>query len=141
MRRFLPYALLGALALGVTALAVNLVIQPSPIWFKQRVYIGSNAQAPAASTAHGISSTRGASAWVNVGVIDAGTCRNEAVTIAGAAAGDPCMVAPPADTQSQVRYSCFINGSGTGALVACADTSNNADPDGGTFYFRTFSNQ
>lgn len=89
-----------------------------------------------------IKESLGASATYDAASITATCDESSAITVTGAAVGDPCMVGVPVAAGAlNVSWTCYVSAADAVKVKVCNPTAGAINPTSGTFYVRTFSSQ
>lgn len=89
-----------------------------------------------------IKESLGASTTYDAASITSTCDESSAITVTGAAAGDPCMVGVPAAAGAlNVSWTCYVSATNAVKIKVCNPTAGAIDAASGTFYVRTFSSQ
>lgn len=149
--RFLfALALLAVSAFAVTEPIVELVSSTRPTWFQSGLYIAPASSFPLSTTANKVTKMLGGSIDYDFATSTTTCLESPAVTVTGAAVGDPCFVGFPlivagggtADGGNglQATFQCRVSAANTVLVRHCAVGTADDPPDAG-YNVRVISNQ
>lgn len=133
---------LFVLAFGGVAYAATTVPVKAPTWFSGGVFVNSAKNATSTATANKVTKMLGASSTYDPASITATCTESSAITVTGAAVGDPCSVGVPAANGAlNVSHTCYVSAADAVKVKVCNPTAGAIDGASGTFYVRVVSSQ
>lgn len=140
MKRALQFlAVLVILAFGTVALAAFAPTRILNLYVLNKLLVGNGTEANA------ITKVLTASSTINFTAAALGCADSSAITVTGAAVGDPCSVGVPAtvgstaDAGVQSTFSCYVSAADAVKVRFC--TFSYEDPASSTYYVRVISSQ
>lgn len=133
------FSILVVLLLGTVAFAAVTVAREERVMhFKNGIYVGSGA----AVAANKVTKSLAASTTYDPASITATCTESSAITVTGAAVGDPCTVGVPAANGAlNVSHTCYVSAASAVTIKVCNPTAGAIDGASGTFYVRVTSSQ
>lgn len=138
-----PYriAIAIVLCLGLAALAQSNITRILNLVVQNQMLVGTTT-----STGNKVTKMLGGSGTLdfisatttcNTTIADGGT---SAITVTGAAVGDPCFVGAPSSPAANSSFTCYVSATDTVTVKQCA-AGTASDPSSGTYYVRVISSQ
>ena len=138
MKKFATVLVLGLLAAGIAYAAPSIDQVRRDFWAGLSV----GARGTAVTAENIIKESLGKSTTYDAASITSTCDESSAITVTGAAVGDPCMVGVPVAAGAlNVSWTCYVSAADAVKIKVCNPTAGAINPASGTFYVRTFSSQ